>query len=113
MRQCPRYRTQFFPGKRAASRDNIESRADAEPFLDRPTLRDAVGLERSSARSGPERVVWGSDSILFAQSHQVGKVAFARISEADKGAILGGNARRIFGLDTAEAGERAGRGATG
>jgi len=71
------------------------------------------GVERFVREVGAERVVWGSDSILFAQSHQVGKVAFARISEADKVAILGGNARRIFGLDGDAAGMAAGAAATG
>ena len=71
------------------------------------------GVERFVREVGAERIVWGSDSILFAQSHQVGKVAFARISDADKAAILGGNARRIFGLDTGDPGEAAGHGASG
>lgn len=56
-------------------------------------------VERFVREVGAERVVWGSDSILFAQSHQVGKVAVANLPEADKALILGGNAQRIFGLD--------------
>jgi len=55
-------------------------------------------VERFVREVGADRIVWGSDTILFATSHQVGKVAFARISEAEKALILGGNARRIFGL---------------
>jgi predicted TIM-barrel fold metal-dependent hydrolase len=57
-------------------------------------------VERLVREVGAERIVWGSDSILFAQSHQIAKVAFAEISEWDKAAIFGGNARRIFGLET-------------
>jgi uncharacterized protein len=56
-------------------------------------------VERFVREVGRERVVWGSDSILFAASHQVGKVAFAQIAEEDKALVLGGNARRIFGLE--------------
>ena len=55
-------------------------------------------VERFVREVGAERIVWGSDSILFAQSHQIAKVAFAEISEWDKAAIFGGNARRIFRL---------------
>ena len=67
------------------------------------------GVERFVREVGAEQVLWGSDSILFAQSHQVGKVAFARISESDKALILGGNARRIFGLEAERAGDGASR----
>jgi predicted TIM-barrel fold metal-dependent hydrolase len=55
-------------------------------------------VERFVREVGADRIVWGSDSILFAQSHQIAKVAFADLSEWDKAAIFGGNARRIFGL---------------
>jgi predicted TIM-barrel fold metal-dependent hydrolase len=55
-------------------------------------------VERFVREVGADRIVWGSDAILFAQSHQIAKVAFADISEWDKAAILGGNARRVFGL---------------
>ena len=63
-------------------------------------------VERLVREVGAERIVWGSDSILFAQSHQIAKVAFAEISEWDKAAIFGGNARRIFGLETGLTGGR-------
>jgi predicted TIM-barrel fold metal-dependent hydrolase len=55
-------------------------------------------VERLVAEIGSGRIVWGSDTILFAASHQVGKVVFADIPEEDKRAILGGNAKRLFGI---------------
>ena len=58
-------------------------------------------VERFVRELGAARVVWGSDSILFAASHQVGKVAFAGIPEEHKALVLGGNARRIFRLGPA------------
>ena len=56
-------------------------------------------VEYFARELGPERIVWGSDTILFASTHQVGKVVFADIPEADRRRILADNARRIFGLD--------------
>jgi uncharacterized protein len=56
-------------------------------------------VERLVREVGAERIVWGSDTILFAASHQVGKVVFAEIPESAKRAMLTGNARRLFGLD--------------
>jgi len=55
-------------------------------------------VQRLVAEVGADRIVWGSDTILFAASHQVGKVVFADIPEAAQRAILAGNARRLFGL---------------
>jgi predicted TIM-barrel fold metal-dependent hydrolase len=55
-------------------------------------------VERLVREVGAERVIFGSDTILFAASHQVGKVVFADIGEADKALILGGNAKRLFAL---------------
>ena len=55
-------------------------------------------VERLVREVGVERVIFGSDTILFAASHQVGKVVFADISEVDQALILGGNAKRLFGL---------------
>lgn len=56
-------------------------------------------VERMAKAVGADRLVWGSDTILFAASHQVGKVVFADLSEAQQVAILSGTARRLFGLD--------------
>ena len=91
------------------------SRATAAPATSRSTIEEALRtpnlflelaysagtpwvVERFVREVGAERIVWGSDSTLFAQSHQIAKVAFAEISEWDKAAIFGGNARRIFRL---------------
>ena len=49
-------------------------------------------------RIGAPRILWGSDTPLFAASHQIGKVVFADISDIDKRLILGENARRLFNL---------------
>lgn len=55
-------------------------------------------VERVVREVGAERVVWGSDTILFAASHQIGKVIFARITDEEKALVLGLNAKRLFGL---------------
>lgn len=55
-------------------------------------------VKRLAEEVGADRIVWGSDTILFAASHQVGKVVFADIPQADQRAILSGNARTLFGL---------------
>ncbi len=47
---------------------------------------------------GPAKIVWGSDAPTFSISQQVGKILYARIPDADKRAILGGTARRLFNL---------------
>jgi predicted TIM-barrel fold metal-dependent hydrolase len=47
---------------------------------------------------GADRIVWGSDAPTFSMSQQVGKILFARISDADKHKILYGTAARLFRL---------------
>lgn len=49
--------------------------------------------------AGADKVLYGSDSPMMAMSFQIGKVAFADISDDDKRKILGENARRVFGLE--------------
>lgn len=56
-------------------------------------------VERLVETVGADRLIWGSDTILFAASHQIGKVVFADVPEEAQVAILSGNARRLFGLD--------------
>lgn len=48
---------------------------------------------------GAERIVWGSDLPWMDITQQIGKVAFADISEDDKRQILVENPRRILGTD--------------
>ena len=55
-------------------------------------------VQRLVGELGANRMVWGSDTILFAASHQIGKVVFADITEGEKRLILGGTAKRLFGL---------------
>jgi predicted TIM-barrel fold metal-dependent hydrolase len=43
-------------------------------------------------------VVWGSDAPTFSMGQQIGKVLFARISDAEKKAILCDNTARMFNL---------------
>lgn len=53
-------------------------------------------VERFVNALGAHRIVWGSDTALFSQAQQLGKVLGARISEDDKIAILSTNARGIL-----------------
>lgn len=55
-------------------------------------------VERFVRDVGADRLIWGSDEILFSSAHQIGKVLFADISDEDKCKILGENARRILRL---------------
>jgi predicted TIM-barrel fold metal-dependent hydrolase len=66
-------------------------------FLDLAQSKMQAGrVERFVAAGLARKVVWGSDVYFLSQSHQIGRVLGADISEADKLAILGGNARRIL-----------------
>lgn len=47
---------------------------------------------------GPERVVHGTDACLIDPRYGVGRVVGADLSTAERAAVLGGNARRIFNL---------------
>ena len=49
--------------------------------------------------AGVEKVLYGSDIPFLDSAPAVGQVAFARLTEAEKRAVFGGNARRLFGLD--------------
>ncbi len=53
--------------------------------------------ERLVRRYGSKQFTLGSDFSLFQLGWGVGPIAYADIPEADKAAILGGNAMRIFG----------------
>ena len=55
-------------------------------------------VERLVREVGARKLIWGSDEVLISSAHQIGRVIFADISEADKRLILGENARRLFRL---------------
>ena len=68
-------------------------------YLDLTYSREHTNMiEHFVEQVGPDRIVWGSDAPTFSMSHQLGKVLFARISDDAKRALLGGTARRLFGL---------------
>jgi uncharacterized protein len=53
-------------------------------------------VERLVQAVGVQRVIWGSDGTFFSQNHQLGRAVGAQLSEQDKAAILGGNARTLL-----------------
>jgi len=55
-------------------------------------------LERMVNRVGAKRVLFGTDMPFLDPRPQLGRVAFAKVSDEDKRQILGLNAVRIFGL---------------
>lgn len=55
--------------------------------------------ERFVSQVGADKVLWGSDACFLSASHQIGRVVFADISDADKRKILGANARRVLGIE--------------
>ncbi len=90
-------------------------RLDHRNYLDRPTdelpskrIRGsnvmvdcnsfgARGIELAVETYGVERVVLGTDGTEFGMKWSVDAIAEARLSEADKRAILDGNANRVLG----------------
>lgn len=66
-------------------------------YLDLTLSYSPRGLvERFVAALGAHRLVWGSDTALFSQAQQLGKVLGAKIADEDKHSILSLNARRIL-----------------
>lgn len=59
-------------------------------------------LERMVNRLGAERVLFGTDLPFLDARPQVGRVAFAKISDDDKRKVFGRNAARIFGITSNE-----------
>ncbi len=43
-----------------------------------------------------DKILWGSDMTFMSAEHQIGRVIFANISEADKVKILGKNAQKVL-----------------
>lgn len=67
-------------------------------FLEICMSRPPFGtLEWLVAEIGPQQILFGTDQPFFDPRPQLGRVAFARISEEAKRLILGGNARRLLG----------------
>jgi predicted TIM-barrel fold metal-dependent hydrolase len=61
----------------------------------------AMGMVEFLVNSiGSDRVLFGSDCCFLAQTAELGKVAFARISTRDKQKILGLNAAKLFNYRT-------------
>lgn len=55
-------------------------------------------LERVVATFGPERLLFASAAPLFTMAYERRRVEAAHFSDAERALILGGNARRVFGL---------------
>jgi predicted TIM-barrel fold metal-dependent hydrolase len=56
-------------------------------------------LERMVGELGADRVLLGTDLPFIDPRSQIGRVAFAKISDDEKRQILGLNASRIFGIN--------------
>jgi len=66
------------------------------------------GVERYAARVldafGPDRLMWGSDwpvctlAASYGEVLELAQAAVAALGEAERAAVLGGNARRVYGL---------------
>lgn len=66
-------------------------------YLDTAFSRAPYGLVKQLVEGvGAEKVIWGSDCNYFGQTHQIGKVLGAHISEEAKCLILRGNAERLL-----------------
>ncbi len=73
------------------------ARECANVYLDLTKSLAPMGqLERMAANAGVEKLLFGSDAWFISLTHQVGKVAGSRLTEAEKSAVLGGNARRLL-----------------
>ena len=55
-------------------------------------------LERMVRSIGADRIIFGTDLPFMDSRPQLGRVAFAKITGEEKRLILGGNAKRIFGI---------------
>jgi predicted TIM-barrel fold metal-dependent hydrolase len=54
-------------------------------------------IERLVAKVGAERILFATDGGYLSPGAQLARIAFADISEAAKRAILGGNAKQVYG----------------
>ena len=55
-------------------------------------------LPEAVRRVGAERIIWGTDNPFIDPRPGLGRVLMARITDDEKRLILGGNAKRVFGL---------------
>ncbi len=55
-------------------------------------------VERVVSIAGVDKVLYGSDSPMFAMSYQAGKILLADLDDSDKRKILSENAHRVFGI---------------
>ncbi len=60
------------------------------------TIAPYGGVEAMAALVGVEKLLYGSDVCYQEATHQIGRVLFAKLSDADKEKILGLNAARIL-----------------
>jgi predicted TIM-barrel fold metal-dependent hydrolase len=69
-------------------------------YLDTAYTQNTVWEAEESVRIfGPTRIVWGTDAPLDDFAQRFGIILDLPIGDAEKGAILGGNARRLLGLN--------------
>ena len=69
-------------------------------YLDLTYSREHTNMiEHFVEQVGADRIVWGTDAPIFSMAHQLSKVLFARIPDADKRKVLYETAARLFGLE--------------
>ena len=87
-------------GTQEGCRQTIEVvRAHDNLFLDTATSHLHVGMiERFVREVGADRVLFGSDIPLLEPAAQLGRIAYAKITEIEKEMILGLNAKRLLGI---------------
>ncbi len=72
---------------------NVYFDTAASPFLYRPRIYD---IARQLV--GADKILFGSDYPLMAQSRPLREISDTGLAEGDKNLILSGNARRLFGI---------------